>query len=61
MMSVLEAYKEAITDTENQVLEQAINDLNELGDLLEKGDVHFFEEEKFEDIIAQARLLAKHL
>jgi hypothetical protein len=43
-MTVLEAYKEAVTDAETNSLQSAINDLRELGDLLEERDPHFFEE-----------------
>jgi hypothetical protein len=60
-MSVVEAYREAVNDVQTTSLHSAINDLRELGDLLEQKDVHFFEEEKFKEFLLEAKRYAKEI
>jgi hypothetical protein len=61
LMSVLNEFKHSIRETRKEDLCMAVMELRELGELLERTDVHFFEEEKFEDIIREARELVKKL
>jgi hypothetical protein len=61
IMSVAEAYKVAANEAKTTSLQSSVDALRELGELLEQNDVHFFEEEKFTQILLEAKRIAKEI
>ncbi|QSB48780.1 hypothetical protein [Parageobacillus toebii] len=61
VVSVLNEFEHSISEASKEDLRTAVMELRELGELLEKTDVHFFEKEKFEDLIREAREVVKSL
>jgi transcription elongation GreA/GreB family factor len=59
IMSILKDFEKTWQNTKNEELVRAINDLREFGEKLEEKDAHYFEKEKYLELLNQARKIAK--
>jgi len=59
LMSIIKNIEKELKEARSEELKKAVDELRKLGDELEACDPHFFEEEKFEQMIKEVRRIVK--
>ena len=59
LMSIIKNIEKELKEARSEELKKAVDELRKLGDELEECDPHFFEEEKFEQMIKEVRRIVK--